>query len=99
MEVNVMSNSGTQDIYNGRPLTQYEERKMMKRRGNGFYADLVKEFWNSKKAMWAYPVPLGVNWGTYYTGFRKVVYRRYPNISVHIVKDNTGYIVILKREE
>lgn len=51
VEVNVMSNSGTHDIYNGRPLTQYEERNMMKRRGNGFYADLVKEFWNSKKAM------------------------------------------------
>ena len=99
MEVNVMSESNPQNIYEGRPPTPYEIEKMRKRHRTVFYSDMVKEFHDSKKATWAYPVPSDTNWGSYLTGFRKIAYTRYHNISVHGIRNGTSYTIILKREE
>jgi len=93
------------DIYKGRPPTQHEINKVLKHHNRGlyrgFYREMVNKFYKSKKRLWAYPVPEGVNGGSYLNGFRHaIISLGYTGkMSAHGCKSDIGDAIILRRDE
>lgn len=86
-------------IYDGRPPTQHEINKVLKH--SGLYEEMVSKFYKSKKRLWAYPVPEGVNGGSYLNGFRHaIISLGYTGkMSAHGCKSDIGDAIILRRDE
>lgn len=99
-EVNVMSKSEV-NIYEGRAPTQHEIARVSSPHKIGVYKEIVSKFYESKKPIWTYPVPQGVNGSTYLSGFKRAIstlgYE--GKISVHGCKSDKIDAIILKREE
>jgi len=89
------------NIYEGRPPTQHEIARVSNSHKIGLYREMVSKFYESKKPMWTYPVPQGVNGSTYLSGFKRAIsalgYE--DKVSVHGCKSDKIDAIVLKRKE
>lgn len=84
----------------GRPPTKHEIESISKRHKKGQYANTVKNFYESKKPMWTYPVMFPVNGSTFLSGFRRAIITLglESKVEAHGCKDQeSGDAVVLKR--
>ena len=66
----------------------------------GMYSKAVSDFYDSKEDVLAYPLPQGVNRGTYANGFSRAVSKNFKGkITVHCFKCSTDGAILLQREE
>jgi len=92
-------------IHEGREPTQHELERVSNPHKSmaaaGLYKKMVRTFDESKKPVWTYPVPKGVDGSTYLSGFKRArdTLGLRGKVSVHGCRSDEGDAIVLKHEE